>query len=213
MKVYQSADIVAMDQRFRTTFINSLSGFKSLQMVATINKNGSTNIALFNSIFHICANPPLLGMVVRPDGTEHETFKNIFETGFYTLNNVKEGFYKEAHQTSARYIAGESEFKQCGFKEHFENDFIAPFVAEASIKLGMQLREIIPVAINGCRIVIAEIVKIIIEDDLIAKDGYVNQTKAETITVAGLDAYFNTQLINRLAYAKPEKQAEPINVI
>ncbi|MDA9555033.1 flavin reductase [Pelobium sp.] len=212
MKLIHKDDILNFEQRYRTTFMNSISGFKSLQMVATINKNNVSNIALFNSIFHVGANPPYIGMVFRPDGPEHETFENIMESGVYTLNNVVSDFYKSAHQTSARFKAGESEFKPCGFAEQFIEGFSAPFVKESNIKLGMALKEVIPVSLNQTRIVIGEVQHILIEKDLIAKDGYVDLAKAKSTTVAGLDAYHSAQLINRLSYAKPEKQAEIINI-
>jgi flavin reductase (DIM6/NTAB) family NADH-FMN oxidoreductase RutF len=193
--------------------MNSISGFKSLQMVATKNKiTGATNIALFNSIFHIGANPAYIGMVVRPDGPEHETLKNISESGFYTLNNVKEEFYKAAHQTSARYKAGESEFAACGFLEEYLEGFDAPFVKESSIKLGLKLKEIIPITLNNTCIVIGEVLHVCVDENLISADGYINLAATNTVTVAGLDAYHSTQLLARLSYAQPEKHPEEINV-
>lgn len=212
MKHITSEDILSMEQRYKTTFMNSVSGFKSLQMVATINKQGQNNIALFNSIFHVGANPPYIGMVVRPDAEEHETLINIQETGFYTLNNVKDSFYERAHQTSARYKAGESEFDKCGFSEEFIDDIRAPFVKESNIKLGLGLKEIIPLRFNGTKIIIGEVKCILVDENIIKKDGYIDLEKAGSVTVAGLDAYHSTSLLSRLSYAKPEKHPEKIDV-
>src|SRR3990167_5861750 len=91
-----------MDKRFRATFINSLPGYKCLQLVGTLNENGHSNLGIFNSIFHLGAAPALLGMVLRPDSVEHDTLKNIKKSGFYTFNNVLSSFFEKAHQTSAR---------------------------------------------------------------------------------------------------------------
>lgn len=204
MRQIDLADILAFEQRYRTTLMNSVSGFKSLQMVATANKNGVSNIALFNSIFHVGANPPYIGMVLRPDGADHETMANILETGVYTLNNVKTDFYEAAHQTSARYPAGESEFKNCGFTEEYIEGFTAPFVKEASVKLGLALKEVIPVKLNNTKIVIGEVQHILLDDDLLGNDGYIDLSKAQSTTVVGLDAYYETTLLGRLKYAKAE---------
>jgi len=204
MKQIDLADILAFEQHYRTTFMNSISGFKSLQMVATANLSGVSNIALFNSIFHVGANPPYIGMVFRPDGPERETLANILETGFYTLNNVKTQYYKAAHQTSARYPAGESEFKHCGFTEEYMANFSAPFVKESSVKLGLSVKEVIPVSLNNTKIVIGEVQHILLDEDLISADGYVDLAKAQSTTVAGLDAYYETTLLGRLKYAKVE---------
>ncbi|WP_295650928.1 flavin reductase [uncultured Mucilaginibacter sp.] len=204
--------ISSMEQRYRTTLVNSVSGFKSLQMVGTISTDGITNLALFNSIFHVGANPPLLGMVVRPDGAEHDTLKNIIATGQYTLNNVLPAWYAKAHQTSARFPSGESEFGECGFTKSYIAGLKAPFVKESTIKIGLVLRDIIDVSINNTSIVIGEIIYIILDENVIAADGYVDLEKAGSVTVAGLDSYHTTQRLGRLNYAKPGKHPEALSV-
>ena len=155
--IYNYDDLMEMEQRFRAMFINSLGGFKCLQLLGTISQDGKTNISVFSSIFHLGANPPLVGMVARPPGSQHDTLKNIKTTGFYTLNNVLEDWYKKAHQTSARYPSGESEFKTCGFTEAYVEGFKAPYIAESSLSMGLELKEIMSVSLNDTSIIIGEI--------------------------------------------------------
>lgn len=50
--------IGTLEDRKRIALINSLSGFKSLNLIGTINNQGQTNLAIFNSVVHIGANPP-----------------------------------------------------------------------------------------------------------------------------------------------------------
>jgi flavin reductase (DIM6/NTAB) family NADH-FMN oxidoreductase RutF len=203
MRTFTSVELAEQEKRYRTNFINSLSGFKSLQLLGTKNQDGVTNLAIFNSIFHVGANPPYLGLVVRPDGPEHDTLKNILSQEHYTLNNVKEGFYQQAHQTSARYVSGESEFTACGLKEEYIGDFPVPFVKESSIQIGLKLKEVIPVKANGTTIIIGEIVLIRMDEKYLLDDGMVDLEASGSITVAGLDSYHRTQKIGRLGYAKP----------
>ena len=210
MRTFSSKELAEQDKRYRSNFINSLSGFKSLQLLGSINQEGQANLAIFNSIFHVGANPPYIGLVVRPDGPEHDTLKNILGHEHYTLNNVKEEFYQQAHQTSARYASGESEFKACGFKEEYIGDFSVPFVKESSIQIGLKLKELIPVKTNGTTIVIGEVVLIRINETYILEDGTVDLEAAGSITVAGLDSYHRTEKIGRLAYAKPHVEAKKI---
>ncbi len=212
MRKIDSSEILQMEQRFRTTLINSISGFKSLQMVGTINNEGNTNLALFSSIFHVGANPPYLGMVVRPDGNEHETIQNIMLNNVYSLNNVISNNYKEAHQTSARYVAGESEFATCGFTEEYIDGFEAPFVKESNVKIGLEFKEYLPFLLNKTKIVIGEIKHILIDDHLIGTDGFVDLNQANSVTSIGLDAYYTTNPLARLSYAKPGKQVEELSV-
>lgn len=203
MRIFTSKELSEQEKPYRTNFINSLSGFKSLQLLGTKNQDGVTNLAVFNSVFHVGANPPYVGLVVRPDGPEHDTLKNILSQEHYTLNNVKEEFYQQAHQTSARYISGESEFKACDFEEEYIAGFPVPFVKESSIQIGLKLKEVIPVKANGTTIVIGEIVLIRLDEKYLLDDGMLDLEAAGSITVAGLDSYHRTQKIGRLAYAKP----------
>ena len=65
---FQSSDIKAMDPRRRAAFINSLSGFKSANLVGTVNAKGQTNLAIMSSAVHLGSSPhcwhSLLGPVV-----------------------------------------------------------------------------------------------------------------------------------------------------
>jgi flavin reductase (DIM6/NTAB) family NADH-FMN oxidoreductase RutF len=89
-KEFNLTDILAFEQRFRAMFINSLGGFKSLALIGTRSREGNTNLAVFNSLFHIGTNPPLFGLIVRPDSVDRHTLSNILETGEFTVNHVRE---------------------------------------------------------------------------------------------------------------------------
>jgi flavin reductase (DIM6/NTAB) family NADH-FMN oxidoreductase RutF len=121
--VYRTEDFAGMDQRFRTQLINSMPGVKALNLVGTRDAEGRENLAIFNSIFHVGANPPYLGMVVRPDSVDRHTWQNIQATGSYTLNAVGADFYRKAHQTSARYNNQTSEFDAVGLNPEYRDGF------------------------------------------------------------------------------------------
>lgn len=203
-------NLLEMEKPYRNTLINSLPGLKCLQMVGTMSENGHSNLGLFNSIFHSGSDPALLGMIFRPKSTDHATLSNIERTGFYTFNNVLEGFIAQAHQTSARYPAGFSEFVECGFTETFLGGFEAPFVAESTIKIALTLQEVLPIKINGTTLVIGKITNVHLPDNLVAKDGYVDHFKAGTLTVAGLDSYFAPRPVARFKYAKANQSVQEL---
>jgi flavin reductase (DIM6/NTAB) family NADH-FMN oxidoreductase RutF len=194
--------ISVMEKRFRTTFINSLPGYKCLQLLGTVSEEGITNLGLFNSVFHLGGDPALLGMIFRPDGDDHDSLKNIIQTREYTLNNVLPEWFKQAHQTSARFPSGHSEFEPCGFKESYLEGFKAPFVVQSSIQIGLEMRELIDISINNTKMLIGEIVHVSMDDSILESDGNVDHLKAGTVTVTGLDSYFTTSHLGRLAYAK-----------
>lgn len=210
MKSFTFNDIMAMDKRFRTTFINSIAGFKSLNLVGTINEEGETNLAVFNSIFHVGANPPYLGMVFRPNEVERHTLENILTQKNYTFNHVHPDIVRAAHQTSARYPKHVSEFVASGLIPYFSPNMQAPYVQESRVKIGLAFKEKIEITTNKTLLIVGEIVEIIIDEMAIETDGYVDLEKLNTCTVAGLDAYFSVKKIERLSYAKVDKAISKI---
>ena len=203
MKKYITSDaLMAMEKQERVHFINSLGGFKSVSLVGTSDKSGNTNLGIFSSFFHIGAQPPLIGMIFRPSPPERDTLRNIIDTGFYTVNHINENIYKQAHQTSARYDASISEFDATTLTKEYKNNFLAPFVAESNIQLGVEFKEKIDISINNTKMLIGEVVHVSMDDSILESDGYVDHLKAGTVTVTGLDSYFTTSHLGRLAYAK-----------
>jgi len=202
-KILSSADIQQFEQRYRATFINSLGGFKSICLIGTKNKSNMSNLAIFSSIVHIGANPPLIGFVVRPDSAERHTLENILETGFYTLNHIDTEILEKAHQTSARYPREVSEFDAVGLTEYYQ-DFFAPFVKESHIQIGMEFRERVDFTINDTIFIIGEIKTVSFPSDILKEDGFLNLESAGTLTCSGLDSYHTTSNVSRLSYAKTE---------
>jgi flavin reductase (DIM6/NTAB) family NADH-FMN oxidoreductase RutF len=198
-----SKDISEMEKSYRTNLINSLNGYKSLHLLGTVSEFGVTNLCIVSSVFHMGSNPPLFGMIIRPEREHNDTLKNIKSAKQYTLNNVLPEWYKQAHQTSASYPAGESEFEACGFESSYAEGFKAPFVTLSSVKLGLVLRQLTPMDINGTTLVIGEVVHIYAGQELIAPDGFLDHYLAGTVTSTGLDSYYQTQPLGRLSYAKP----------
>ena len=208
-----SDQIAVMEKHYRISLINSLVGYKALNLLGTISNNGITNLCVISSAFHLGASPALLGIVMRPQRENNDTLNNIKVTGQYTLNNVLPDWYKQAHQTSASYASRVSEFEICGFKKHYIDGFKAPFVLQSSIRIGLELREIIDMEINGTTIVVGEIVEILTDDALLQTDGNIDHIKARTMTVAGLNAYFVPQPLGRLSYAKPGTECMELPIL
>lgn len=211
MKNINRTEIEKFDKQYRTNFINCLSGFKGVNLIGSKDSEGHENLAVFSSTVHLGANPPLLGLVSRPIIVERNTYQNIRSTGVYTINHMNEKIYMAGHQSSARYPKNVSEFKEVGLNPYYHEDFYAPFVKESLIKLGMKLKEVVPVRSNDTVLIIGEIMEVIIEESFLKEDGFVDLAEAGTVTLAGLDAYHSVSKLERLSYAKPNKPLETIN--
>lgn len=203
MKI-ESADIAAMTARHRAAFVNSLSGFKSANLVGTVNGHGQTNLAIMSSTVHLGSYPPLLALIVRPGGEERHTLANILSSGCYSLNHVNSEIVERAHQTAARYPADVSEFDAAGLTPVWHKGFGAPMVAQASVTMGLKLREYQHLAINGTHLVIGEVVLVDVPSAVCREDGSVDLAAVDTMALAGLDSYHQSGSVKRMAYAKPD---------
>jgi len=207
--IFSKENILEFDKLYRTNLINSLSGFKSANLIGTISVKDITNLAIFNSVIHVGANPPALGFLIRPVSVERHTYSNLKETGFFTINHINKEIFKQAHQTSARYEDNISEFGACGLTPEFTETIKAPYVNESKIKIGLKFVEEQEIKLNRTIFIVGEIIEIILPEDVVLKDGFVDIEKAGSIAISGLDSYHETKRIARLSYAKPgDRQTE-----
>lgn len=199
-KQFTHDDISAMPQRFRANFINSLSGFKSATLIGTT--DGTTpNLAVISSVVHIGANPPLLGVIMRPHTVTRDSLSNIKQHGVYTLNHIHVEWVDKAHQTSARYAPDESEFEAVGLTPQFSDTFEAPYVKESNIKMGLSVAQHLTL-LNNTEMIIGEIQELFISEPLLSEDGYVDIEAAGSACISGLDSYHKTTRLAQFAYAK-----------
>lgn len=192
-----------MEKFYRAKFINSLSGIKSANLIGSVNTNGVHNLCIVSSCFHLGANPPLIGMILRPETIDRKrhTLDNLRANKVFTINHVNEKIYQKAHQTSANYNEGVSEFEEVGLTPKILSDFKAPFVKESSVQIACIVREIQKLEINKTFLVVGEIERVILDESKVKDDGHIDVSSS--IGVTGLDSYHRTEKITRLSYAKP----------
>ncbi|MEZ8041466.1 flavin reductase family protein [Vibrio sp. 1F263] len=203
-------DIKAMGQRERARLINSLSGFKSANLIGTCDKQGLENLAVVSSVVHLGSNPPLLGFIIRPAESRRHTLENILETQHFTINSIGAGFVQKAHQTSARYPKSVSEFNAVGLTPYYDDVFPAPFVLESPLKIGLAFKEQITIESNQTQMWIGEVVSIHAPKRAVMPDGYLDLEALDLVTISGLDSYHVTQRLHRLSYAKPNRSLFPL---
>mgnify|MGYP000259130838 CR=1 FL=1 len=208
MKHFDKATILEAESFFRRDLINCLSGYKSLNLIGTKSKLGQTNLSPFSQVFHIGATPPMAGILFRPHTVERHTLENILETGVLTLNHVTAEFFREAHQTAARYEG--SEFQAVGLEEDYLEDFPAPFVKLSPVKVACRLVEHQTLQVNRTVLVIGEIEHIWVDEKGLRADGSLDLNVLGTVTVSGLDEYHIGQKLARLSYPKPGKDLQEI---
>lgn len=209
-KEWSADDIDQMAPRSRARLINSLTGFKSANLIGSTDGQGNDNLAIVSSVIHFGSNPPLLGFVSRPRPVQRDSLNNILTTGVFTINSVSRECALQAHQTSARYPSDVSEFDETRLTRYYHDDFAAPFVLESPIKIGLKLVEHMVIQSNQTEMLIGEVVRLLLPEQAVMPDGYLDHEQLETVTISGLDSYHVTQRVHRLSYAKPDQPLHPL---
>ena len=202
---YSRADIDQMDKIFRLNLINSCTGYKSANLIGTQSADGRTNLAVFSSITHLGSNPPLIGFVLRPTTVPRDSYRNIKSSSFFTVNHIHHSTVADAHHTSANYPEDVSEFGKTDFEAEYLDDFKAPFVKNAKVRMACRFLNEYPIKENNTLLLVSEILAIHVEDGILESDGWLNLQQAGSVTINGLDGYAKPELIERFPYAKPTR--------
>tara|TARA_B100000941_G_C28398560_1_gene496765 strand:+ start:303 stop:917 length:615 start_codon:yes stop_codon:yes gene_type:complete len=201
---FNSESLDSLNKIYRINLINSITGYKSANLLGTVSKNGIENLAVFSSVTHLGSNPALLSFFVRPNVVPRNTYKNIKDNKFFTVNHISKGKIEDAHHTSAKYEEDISEFDKTNFQSEYKNNWEAPFVKDSAIQLGCKYLNEYYLKENGCSMIIASIEIIFIRKGLLQDDGWVELAKGDIVTVNGLDAYALPKTIKRFEYARPK---------
>ena len=205
---FNSEDLNGMPHLYRINLINSCSGYKSANLVGSISAEGITNVAIFSSVTHIGSNPALLGFFLRPTTVIRNTYNNIKENGIFTINHIHDAILEDAHHTSAKYDASQSEFDMTDLEEEFKNSFLAPFVKGSPVQMAMTYVEEYTIKSNNTILLIGEIKDLYVYNSLLQNDGFLNLSEAKIAVINGLDGYAIPKLKTRLNYQRPKGLSE-----
>ena len=206
MKVLTRADWEALPSRAYAAWFNTLQGMRSPVLIGTRSAAGQDNVAIFNSLTHIGARPPLLAFVVRPLTVERHTYENIKATGSFTISHVSASIVERAHHTSAKYAAGVSEFAAVGLTPKQLSGTHAPYVAEAEVAMHLAFAEEHHIAANDTTLVVGRVTHLCVPDAVAARaaEGGMKWDSLDPVVVSGLYDYYRTTYLRTLPYAKPQ---------
>lgn len=195
--------IQSLDRNYRRNLINSLPGPRGVHLIGTKGHRGIENLGVFSSVVHLGAAPPLLGFVLRPLSVPRHTYHHLLANRFFTVNTIHPELLEAAHQSSANYAEGVSEFAAVGLTPEYSERVPAPYVGESLIKIGCTLEEEHHIAANGTLFIVGRVVEIFVPDKAISESGGVDHELLQTLAVSGLDTYLKVSTAAQLPYARP----------
>jgi flavin reductase (DIM6/NTAB) family NADH-FMN oxidoreductase RutF len=211
MKHISKETISQMERIEKLNLINSCTGFKSANLIATKSIEGNTNVAIFSSVTNLGSSPSLIGFIVRPTTVPRNTYKNIMETGYFTVNHITIDMISDAHHTSANYDSEISEFDKTNLEEEYKDDINIPFVKGSPVQLYCKFVNEYTIKENDTIHIIASIEHIFYDEVLEHKDGWLQLDKGNIVALNGVDGYFLPKLIDRFQYAKQDMPTKSFN--
>ncbi|MBY0487627.1 MAG: flavin reductase [Flavobacteriaceae bacterium] len=210
MRNISNDEINEMDKIRRLNLINSCTGYKSANLIATKSISGLTNLAVFSSVTHIGSNPPMISFITRPLSVKRDTYNNIKENGYFTVNHITESMIKDAHHTSANYDENISEFDKTNLIEEYKESISIPFVQNSPVQLYCKYLNEYHIKENDTVHIIASIENLFFDEKLLHKDNWLQLDRAKVVAINGLDGYALPLLKDRFAYAKPDIKTKSI---
>lgn len=193
----------------RLNLVNSCTGYKSANLIATKSASGVENVAIFSSITHLGSDPALIGFILRPATVPRDTYKNIKETGYFTVNHITSDMISDAHHSAANYHESISEFDKTNLEPEYVDGIETPFVKGSPVRLLCKYVNEYEIKENGVIHIIASIETIFHDENLVAGNEYFLQLdKANVVTVNGLDGYCLPKLIDRFEYARVDVETK-----
>jgi flavin reductase (DIM6/NTAB) family NADH-FMN oxidoreductase RutF len=167
---------------------------RPIAFASTLDENGNPNLSPFSFFNVFSANPPILifspARRVRNNTTKH-TLENVLATKEVVINVVNYDMVHQASLSSTEYPEGVNEFEKAGLTM-LKSDLVKPLrVAESPIQFECKVNEIIALGTEGGagNLVICEVVKIHIDEDLLDEEGIIDQEKLDLVARAGGNYY------------------------
>ena len=204
---FSESDIIQLEKNYKINLINSISGFKSANLLGTISSEGITNLSIISSAVHIGADPALMGFILRPTTVPRNSYDNLLKNKSFTINQVNKYIVGKAHFTSAKFTAEESEFSELQLEEEYIEDCIAPFVKKSLVKIGLKY-DSEHLLSNGCRLIIGKVKHLSVAKSALNENGSLNLNSIDTIAVSGLNKYYTTNFLKEYPYARKEEIKE-----
>ena len=205
MRKITKEDLSQMSKVSRLNLVNCVTGYKSANLIGTVSTDGVLNVAVFSSVTHLGSEPPLLGFILRPTTVPRDTYKNLKETGYFTVNHITEEMIADAHHTSSSYNEHISEFDKTNLEPEFIDHHKVPFVKGSPVKLLCKYLNEYKIEENDCIHIIAAIETIYADDTLFHNDEWLQLDRGNVVAINGLDGYAVPKLSDRFHYARPDK--------
>jgi len=183
-------------------------GPRPIAFASTIDADGIPNLSPFSFFNVFSANPPI--MVFSParsgrTGATKNTLDNVKNVKEVVINVVNHDIVQQMSLASSPYEASIDEFVKAGLTP-VASELIQPFrVKESPVQFECRVNEIIELGQNGGagNLVICEVVKIHINEDVLDANGMIDQHKIDLVSRMGGNWYCRADKNSMFEIQKP----------
>ncbi|MBA3985283.1 MAG: flavin reductase family protein [Flavobacteriales bacterium] len=167
---------------------------RPIAFASTIDKEGAVNLSPFSFFNVFSANPPIL--IFSParrgrDNTTKHTYENVLKVKEVVINIVNFDMVQQMSLSSTEYPQGVNEFIKSGLTPVASEVVKPPRVAESPVQFECNVNEVISLGKEGGagNLVICEVVRIHIKEEILDADGIIDQHKIDTVARMGGNWY------------------------
>lgn len=199
-------DIKSLDTKQIYKLMTSIIVPRPIAWVSTISRNGVYNLAPFSYFAGISSDPPLLLISVGSKETKEkkDTWQNIEDTGEFVVNMVTKDTLEKMNITALPFDKEIDEFEKAGLTPIPSSVVKAPRVKESPVNIECKRFEIIQIGKMG--IILGEVLKVHVKEDILNEKGYVDTTKLEIIGRLGGANYCLISKENTFELRRPDKR-------
>lgn len=190
------------------SYLNFIVAPRPICLASTVDSAGNVNLSPFSYFNLFSVNPPICvfspSRRVRDNTTKH-TLENIREVPECVINIVNYDMVQQTSLSSVEYPQGVNEFVKSGLTSVPSELVRPPRVAESYVQLECVVKEVITLGegAGAGNLVLAEIKRLHINDDLLDPEGRIDQVKMDLVGRLGGDWYCRITQDNLFKVAKP----------
>ena len=175
---------------------------------STIDSDGNVNLSPFSFFNLFSTTPPIVIFspvrMLRNNTTKH-TLENIQLIPEVVINIVGYDMVQQVSLASCEFSQGVDEFEKAGFTKLPSQLVKPPRVAESPVQFECRVMEVKPLGIGGGagNLVIAEIILMHINEDILNEQGRMDQTKLDLVARLGGNWYTRANASTIFEVEKP----------
>jgi flavin reductase (DIM6/NTAB) family NADH-FMN oxidoreductase RutF len=168
---------------------------RPIAMITTISPKGVTNVAPFSYYMPVCGEPPTIAITIgtrkATSDDPKDTWANLQDTGEFVINLTTHAIRDHIEAAAREYPEHVNEADVAGWSYIPSQVVAPPSLAESSAHMECVVREVITrgdldLPFSGVHIILAEVLCIVVDDEITEGPNRIDSTKLDVVGRMGL---------------------------